>query len=32
MIVLDTNVLAELMKRGPAEAVAVWMAAQPVKF
>jgi predicted nucleic acid-binding protein len=30
MIVLDTNVLAELMKRGPAEAVIVWMAAQPV--
>jgi predicted nucleic acid-binding protein len=32
MTVLDINVLAELVKRGPAEAVAVWMAAQPVKF
>lgn len=29
MIVLDTNVLAELFKRSPAEAVTLWMAAQP---
>jgi hypothetical protein len=28
MIVLDTKVLAELMKRSPAEAVMVWMSAQ----
>ena len=29
MILLDTNVLSELMKRAPAESVVRWMAAQP---
>jgi predicted nucleic acid-binding protein len=30
MILLDTNVLSELMKPAPAEAVVRWVAAQPV--
>lgn len=29
MTVLDTNVISELMKRGPADAVIGWMATQP---
>jgi len=31
MIVVDTNVLSELMKASPAEAVARWIAAQPAQ-
>jgi predicted nucleic acid-binding protein len=30
VIVLDTKVLAELSKRSPAEAVTIWLSAQPV--